>query len=136
MSTFLAMGSALYSKLTGGTALTALLASGSAVYNQRAPDGAAFPYIVFNQQGGGPENVDPNDKRNLVYFVRAYAQNADTAGSIDAQVSALLHHKALSVGGYTNLWTARETDLEAVETPPNEQPIYMMGALYRIRITS
>ncbi len=54
-----ALETALYNTLSGGTALTALLAGGTAapsIYNQQAPDEAAFPYVVFALQGGGDEN--------------------------------------------------------------------------------
>lgn len=130
-----AIAAALYSTLTSGTALTALLAGTTAVYNGQAPDDAALPYVVFSKQGGGPENIDPSDRRNLIYFVRGYALTAKAAGDIDTQVDTLLHKKNLSVSGKTVIWTARETDLEMVENPPDDVPVYMAGGLYRIRLT-
>jgi hypothetical protein len=128
-----AVAVALYTTLSGGTALTSLL-GGTAVYQQQAPDGAALPYVVFSKQAGGPENIDPHDRRDLTYFVRAYAGSAKTAGQIDAAVEALLHRHNLPVTGWNTLWCARDADLETVEPQPNGVPVYMAGGMYRIRI--
>jgi hypothetical protein len=128
-----AVAAGLYTTLSGGTALTSLL-GGTAVYQQQAPDGAALPYVVFSKAAGGPENSDPHDRRDLTYFVRAYAVSAKSAGAIDAAVEALLHRRNLSVTGRKTLWCARSADLETVETQPNGVPVYMAGGMYRIRI--
>lgn len=135
MSTYNALNAGIYSKLSGGTALTALLASGSAIYYQQAPDYAALPYVVFNQQGGGPDNRTDHDTRSLVYYVRGYAGTPAVAGSVDAQLSALLHRAALTVTGWTNFWLAREEDLATVQVLPNNDRIYSAGATYRVRLT-
>jgi hypothetical protein len=129
-----AMGTALYSTLAGGTALTTLL-GGTAIYNQQAPAGAALPYVVYSLQGGLTENIDPGTRRDLTYFVRGYSASAKRAGEIDAAIEALLHRKTLTVTGWRNFWTTRETDLELVETTPAGESIYMSGAFYRIRLT-
>jgi hypothetical protein len=136
MSTLNAVAMAMYNKLTGGSALMALLSGPTCVYHMQASTSAALPYVVFNLQGGGAENITPSDMRNLVYFVRGYAATALVAGNIDTQISLLLHKQALTVSGYTNFWLARETDLAAVENPPDKKPIYMAGGLYRIRLDS
>jgi len=127
------LSAAIYSTLTGGTALTTLL-GGSAVYHHKAPDNAPLPYVVFNKQGGGPENSHPDDARDYVYFIRGYAASAKAAGDIDAAVSALLHRKGMTVTGWNCFWLARETDLESEETTPAGVSVYMAGAIYRIRI--
>jgi len=129
-----ALASALYSRLQG-TALTNLLAGTTSIYHMQAPEGAALPYVVFNLQGGGDENLDKNRTKNLVVFVRGYSESTPAqAGSIDAQIDGLLHLAPLTVSGWTNIWLARETDLETVETPENSQPIYMQGGFYRIHL--
>lgn len=134
MSMLNAIAMAMYSKLTGGSALMAMLSGPTCVYHMQAPTSAALSYVVFNLQGGGVENITPSDMRNLIYFVRGYADTAVKAGNIDAQISLLLHKQTLTVSGYTNFWLARETDLAAVENPPDKKPIYMAGGLYRIRL--
>jgi hypothetical protein len=128
------LAAALYSTLTGGTALTALLAGTTSIYHLQAPDGASLPYIVFNKQAGGPDNLTPSDARTLAYQVRGFAATAKRAGEIDAQVDALITGKALTVTPYTNYYTVRDADIEMVETPQNGAPIFSAGAIYRIRI--
>ena len=136
MSVFNVLNTAIYSKLTGGTALTSLLASGSAVYYLQAIDNATLPYIVFDHPGGGPQNINPSDMRSQLVQVRCYALSPALSGSIDAQASALLDRKTLSVTGYTNFVTVRETDVSSVEVPEDGTKIYMSGASYRVRLDS
>lgn len=135
MSVFNALNTAIYSTLSGGTALTNLL-GGTAIYYQQAPDNRSAPYVIYNLQGGGYENIEPRDMWNGVYFVRGFSPNAATAGSIDAQAHALLHKKALSVAGWTNFWLVRESDMALVENMPNGSKLYMAGGMYRIRLSS
>lgn len=136
MSVFNALHTGIYNKLTGGTALTALLAGTASIYYQQAPDGAILPYVVFNSQGGGPDNTNASDMRDMVYHVRGYANSPALAGSVDAQISSLLHRGSVTVSGYTNFWLVRETDTSLVENPPDQEKIHMAGGIYRIRLTA
>ncbi len=133
MSVFGVLSAAIYSTLSGGTALTGLL-GGTAVYQDAAPDGANLPYVVFSLPAGGPRNIYPHDMREQVVFARGYAATSTQAGSIDAAVSSLLHKRALTVTGYTNYRTVRETDLALTEYPPDRTPVYMRGANYRVSL--
>jgi len=128
-----AVNAGIYSALSGGTALIALL-GGTAIYHHNAPEKKPLPYVVFNKQGGGPENSHPDDARDYVYFVRGYASTAKAAGDIDEAVSSLLHRKSISITGWTTFWLARELEIESVEQTPANVNIYSAGALYRIRI--
>lgn len=130
------LDTALFSKMSSGTALTALLAGTNSIYHLHAPEGASMPYVVFNIQGGGNENITPSDMRNYLVYVRGYAGTAVVAGSIDTQISALLDKGTLSVSGYTNFWTVRETDIESADLLPNGKYVYGSGAIYRIRLDS
>ena len=134
MSAFTALNTGMYTKLSGGTALTTLL-GGTAVYYLHAPEGASLPYVVWNYQGGGDENITPSRMKNLMVFVRGYATTPALAGSIDTQIDALLHKQTLSVSGWTNFWTHREEDLALVEYEPTGNNIYMTGGMYRVRLT-
>jgi len=128
---------ALYSTLSGGTALTSLIGGTASprIYHLQAPEGAALPYLVFNIQGGGDENMTANRTKNLVVFVRGYSGVTPAqAGSIDAQVDALLHYQSLNVSGWTNFHLAREQDLELVENVPSGGQIFMSGGMYRVRL--
>lgn len=127
---------ALYSQLQAGTALTALLAGTTSIYHLQAPPNATMPYVVYSLQAGYDENFIQSRMKNELYFIRAYSDvSAAQAGSIDAQIDSLLHGHTVSASGWSNFWTAREDDLENVETQPNGELIFMAGGLYRIRLT-
>lgn len=129
------LDAAVYSKLQGTTAITSQLSGTTAIYSVQAKDGEALPYIVFNIQGGGDENMDAHRTKNIIMFVRAYSQTSKAqAGSIDSAVDTAIHRQSLTVSGWANFWTARESDLETVQVQPDGQKIYMVGGLYRVRI--
>ena len=126
------LNTALYSRLSGATAITSLLATGTPIYALQAPEGATLPYIVYSVQGGGDRNDTANRLKDLVVFVRAYATTNARAGSIDTQIDTALHLVPFSsVTGWTNIWLARERDLETVENPPTGSQVFMNGGLYR-----
>lgn len=129
-----ALDSALYLRLQG-TALTSLLAGTTSIYHIQAPGTAVLPYVVFNIQGGGDTNDSPHRVKSLVVNIRGYSGvSAAQAGSIDAQIDSLLHLSPLTVTGWSNLWLAREVDLETVETLPNNSQVWMAGGLYRVEV--
>lgn len=135
MSVFNALGSAVYSKLTGGTALTALLASSTAIYNSIPPFEAAYNYVVFNLQTGSEPNDTAHRIKDITLQVRAYATALNTAGSIDAACDTLLHRQALSISGWTGIFTPQRTqDIEIVEYDEANRPIYTRGGLYDLKI--
>ena len=134
MSNFFgAMGTAIYDKLKAGTALTTEL-GGSLIYMDQSPDGAALPYVIYNHQGGGPENISPGNLQSDIWQVRGYAATRAAANRIDGLVTDLLHRGSLTATGYTNIWTAKETNISLVENPPDGAKIYSAGGLYRVRI--
>lgn len=129
------LNTAIYSRLQTTSALTSLLAGTMAIYDRQAPEGQAYPYCVFSVQGGGDTNDTANRLKNLMVFVRAYTAGPNGAaqgGSIDAQIDAALHLNPLTISGWTNIWLARETDIELVETPPTGQQVYTSGGMYRV----
>jgi hypothetical protein len=134
MSVTNALNTAIYNVLSANTALTTLL-GGTAVYYQQAPDNAALPYVVFSHQAGQPDNTHGTDNRNQIVYVRGYAGTVATAGSIDLHCGTTLHRRSLSVSGYDNFWTARETEFSLIENEPNGSKIYMAGAFYRVRLS-
>jgi hypothetical protein len=136
MSVFNALGSAVYSKLSGGTALTALLSGGTAsVYNVEPPFEAAYDYVVFNTQTGAEGNDTAHRVKEITLQVRAYATSLSRAGSIDAACDALLHRQALSISGWSEIFTPQRTqDIELVEYDESDRPIYTRGGLYDLKI--
>ena len=131
-----AISTGIYSKLSGATALTSLLASSNSIYAIKAPKDASYPYIVYSLFYGAPENITPSDLQNHVYFIRAYSTSALVAGNIHAQVAALLHKGTITVSGFTLIWSALEEEFEGEETNENANTIFMRGGGYRIRLDS
>lgn len=130
-----AVSKGLYDTLKAGTALTALLAGTTSIYNMQAPDSATLPYVVFNLQGGGADPQLPTDAINVLYYIRGYSKiSAAAAGSIATQVDALLHGQTITVSGYTNYWCNHESEIELIENLPSGDKIYSDGFLYRIRL--
>lgn len=124
---------ALYTTLSGGTALTALLAGTSSIYDTQAPDNATLPYVVFSHQGGGPENIDANALEQNIWYVRAYGTaSMKTTTEIFEQADALLNRVNISITGFNTLWCARESNIKLVENTPSGK-VWSAGALYRIR---
>ena len=134
MSITNALNTGILSTLSGGTALTGAL-GGTAIYYQQAPDKAALPYVVWNYQGGGDDNLTQSRMKNLLVYVRGYADSPALAGTIDAYCDELLHGKTITVTGWSNFWTAREEDISLVENLPDNTRIYSEGGIYRIRLT-
>jgi hypothetical protein len=125
---------ALYSRLSGGTALTGAL-GGTAIYNTVVPVNATFPACVFQLQGGGDENITPKRSKSLLYTVKAVsATSAKAAGVIDAEIDTLLHGKPITVTGYTNFWLFRESDISYAEPNGAGGYYWHVGGVYRIRL--
>jgi hypothetical protein len=132
------LDTALYSRLQTTSAVTSLLAGTTSIFHLQAPETASFPYIVFNIQGGGDVNDTSIRLKNLVLNIRAYAtgsNGAAQAGSIDAQIDTALHLSPLTVSGWTDIWMARETDIELVENQPNGIQVFTSGGLYRCMLS-
>jgi hypothetical protein len=128
---------ALYTTLAGGTALTALLSNGTAGIYEGAPyEGAAYDYVIYHHQGGGPDNINPSDMENNVWAVQCFsATSAKAAGAIFDQADALLHKKTLTIGSAVNMWTVRETNIKLLEHAPDGRIVWRAGGIYRIRTT-
>lgn len=131
---FGAMGTALYSRLAGGTALTTAL-GGTAIYGDQAPDNATPPYVVFSHQSGVVEVDTADDGRDDIWFVRVYADTRAGANHIDGLLSDLLHRQTLTVSGWSVYWLVRELQLSLLDNLPNGERRFMAGGNYRIRLT-
>lgn len=129
------LGSAIYSKLSAGTALTAQLATMTggttpAIFNQRAPKEQSYPYVVYNWQAGG-QTAD-HDIVSGLEWVRAYGTAAIQAGSAYAAFDALLNGGTMTVSGWSTLSLRREDQIELVEDEPDGSQVYTCGAFYRV----
>ena len=129
---FTAMGSALYSKLAAGTALTNKL-GGTEIWDTLVPQGTDPPYVVFNFQAGGDDNTSPRRARSVMYQVKAISTASLEAAEIDSLIDASLHEQTLTVTGWGNYWLARTTDV-AYTQEAGGVLYWHRGGLYRIRI--
>ena len=139
MSSQLAFGSALYSRLSG-TALGTLTAGGTAspsVYHEQAPDNAALPYVVFLYPSEVDDNTSPRRLKDIVIRAYAVALNDAQAGTIDACIDTLLHRNPLgSAGGWKNIRLQRENGYQLITTSEAGLRYYTSGADYRAEITT
>ena len=128
-----ALETGLYSKLSGNSALTTAL-GGTLIYNKIAPQGTTGKYVIFQWQGGGDENDTPTRSRDPVYAVFGIDTTIEGAATIDGLIDTALREQTLTVSGWTNYHTVRESDINIVEPNTGETPIFRCGGLYRIRI--
>ena len=129
-----ALNTAIYSRLTGGTVLTALLTNGTAsIYFMQAPDNLTdADYVVWNYQAETDDNLDPTRMKQVILNVKGVSRTGPArAGSIDAQIDALLHHSPLSASGWANIWIAREEGFQTVEIDQAGTQYFQSGAMYR-----
>ena len=126
---------AIFSTLSAGTVLITAL-GGTAIYDTQAPEGASLPYIVFNHQGGGPDNITGSNIESNLWLVKAYSATLlSNASSIFNEADKLLHKQSISINGGTvnTWWCCREENVKLVENPPSGKPIFMRGGIYRVR---
>ena len=130
-----ALTAGIYSKLTAGTALTALLAGTASVYFNTATDDATLPYVVFNYMSQIEENQTPSRMKNDMVYIRGYTEaSGAAAGNIATQIDNLFHAGTVTVTGWNNFWSVLESEVEDVEITPSGERIYNAGGVYRIRL--
>jgi hypothetical protein len=129
-SPILDLEDALYATLNVSSATSI----GTGVFNRIAPENQLLPYLVYQWQGGGDENLTPHRSRNPVYYIKGIAETLGEAGALDAAADALLHQKpiTISTGGWTCFWLARESDNAYMEIDTLGRRIYHSGGIYRI----
>ena len=139
MSSQLALGSALYSRLSG-TALGTLLAGGTAapaIFHEQAPDGQVLPYVIFSYPSEVDDNSSPRRLKDIVIRCYAVALNDAQAGTIDACIDTLLYRNPLgSAGGWKNIRLQRENGYQLITTSEAGIRYYTSGADYRAEITT
>lgn len=126
-----ALETALYNELTGAADLITEL-GGTFIYNQEAPQSPGDKYVVFQQQGGGDVNDTPIRERSVLYSVFGVGLTQEAAAAIDSDIDAALHLAELTITGWSNLWLARETDVNFTELDSGGVTRYRAGAIYRV----
>lgn len=128
----------LFTLLTGGTALTAVLTDGTAgVYSYMAHRGASGNYVVYNLIGGGAEPTFPIQFDTLVYSIKGVSHHSmGSAGAVDAEIRSLVHDQEdnLTVASHSVWWSEREDPFRYIEYTPDGGEVFHAGANYRIRL--
>ena len=126
-----ALETGLFGKLSTDSALVTAL-GGTLIYNKLAPQGTTGSYVVFQWQGGGPENDTPRESTSVLYTVRCIADTQAAAATLAGLVDNALHKQTLTISGHNNYWTAKEQELNLLELTGGADPKYHVGGIYRI----
>jgi len=107
-----------------------------AIYHQKAPEGARFPFVVFSKSAGNPTEAmgDPSAYETDIWLVKGVdrSTSADAAEAIQARLKDLLNDASLSIaGGVTLLYLRRTSDVEYDETADGVEYKHA-GSLYRL----
>jgi hypothetical protein len=127
------IGQGLYTALSGYATLITHL-GGTAIFESIAPQGTNLPYIIFQWQGGGDENLTPGEMINEVWTVMGVSASRAQAGTLGADIHAALHMATLTVTGWTNFLCRGEETVRYVEIAPTGAPVYRNGRQYRVRL--
>jgi hypothetical protein len=131
-----ALETGLYSALTGGTALAALLAGSASVYNVLAPQGAALPYVVFNWMTETPSHTFGGVAlEDFQYQVKGVTEGPSMkrAGEIRDAIDNLLDDGIISVSGYGTRYIRRISGVSYAETVDGQR-FNHRGGIYRIML--
>jgi len=137
-------GKWIFDKLRADTTLTAVLSGGAAgIYQDVAPPGAGFPYVVFFL-------LDPGDTLNttgtsqviiwqptlwLVKGVNQVASYGAPLSTIETRIFTVLHKQQATITG-GNVWSAvRVRPFQMQETGPGGEQYRHLGGVYRVRVS-
>lgn len=135
---------AIYGRLAGDTTLNALLGApalgrSKSIYYQIAPEGAAFPFVLFSKQSGTPTEAfgDPSALETDVWLVKGVDREnngPDGAEAIQARIVTLLNDATLSISGSSLLYLRRQSDVEYPEVVDGHLHQHA-GSLFRLVTT-
>jgi len=130
-----AINKAIYQKLAGASAVTSQLSGGSAIYYHQAPTGAVLPYIVYIFAGGGSDNSDPLDSGDVMYYVKAIARTAQTAGAIADAIRSTLHEQSVTIDSPWSVYRCQHNEVLTLVEDVEREQFYHAGGSYRIRFS-
>jgi len=131
-----AIETALYTKLTGASGLTSLLAGTASVYAYLAPENDNPPYVVYSNQSNVPAyTLSGTAFENALYLVKGVTAGPGMgqAGSVAKQIDLALNDQALTITGYTHMLCRRESTVRYTEVDPGGQRWNHAGFLFRIQ---
>lgn len=114
----------------------------TAIYSDKAHEGATFPYGVFNRQGSEPVEYAFNTTQILESDLWQFRVYADEDSSTTKEPQELAEDllavwistlgNSLTLTGNTVVWCARDNDLPNTDTQQANRWVYGRGALVRI----
>ena len=118
------------------TNVSAVVGSGklTAIYADKAPASAVYPYGVFNRQASSPVTYSMGQTLLLeddLWQLRVFSEAQKTSEDLLVAWYGTLG-TTLTLSGNTVVWCARENDLPPVDQQLNDRWIYGRGALIRI----
>lgn len=126
----------IYSKLTGASAVTSLVST--RIYQEQAPPGAQYPYIIFSKSAGMKVRAmqTPESVRRDTWLVKAVDRNttANLADAIASAIDATLDGSTLTVEGKSVIDLYHVGDIEYVEDDGDVQYRHA-GANYSLVLT-
>ncbi len=123
---------ALYTKLTGNANLQSLVAA--KIFDTKATQPTADPYVLFQFTGGGDENETPRREVNVVYRVEGVSRVQATARTIAGYIDEALHDQALTLTGWSNYRMMQENYFNLEQIIEGIQ-FYRKGGFYRIMLS-
>lgn len=113
-----ALDAAIYTKLSGDTGSGGLMTIVTGVFNRVAPEGQAFPYVVW-QTVSGVDNYTLTKRAKSRFVIQLKALDKGDSGKVAGQamdrIDALLNDAALTVTGFSLLVIRREMNIQSVE---------------------
>lgn len=128
-----AMETGVYNLLKGGTALTALLAAGTAsLFYGRPPPSTAAPYVVWKVVSDEPTNETPRDERPLIVDIRGIDTDPETAAQVGDAIETLMK-TAIDVTGWDTVHQRMIAAVEMIEDRDGK-PIYHDGGRFQLEL--
>lgn len=99
--TLLQVQAAVYTRVSGDSGITSLLAQAGAVYDH-VPAAAAFPYIVIADMAALPMETQQFSGSTVTMAIETYSRAAGKAEAqrIAAALDTALHHAAFTITGH------------------------------------
>lgn len=125
--TYPTVEAALYSALSGATALTTLVST--RIYNPQAPANIVIPYVVFYLASGSMPNQSPRLDINNVYRLEGVGTTRAQAEDVFEAFFTALHLQPLSLTGWGVYWLVFESVRSLVDTVEAKQYFRRIGDL-------